>query len=90
MVEEAVRSRGFEIIEKKGTADFRVVYQACWPSSGHDVAVKVILPDIAGYSSSSGALRMGHTSRLNSNTPDSSHSTNTRGTRNGFTLSCAG
>jgi serine/threonine protein kinase len=47
VIKEVVRSHGFEIIEKIGAGGFGVVYRTHQSPVGRDVAIKVILPDIA-------------------------------------------
>ncbi|MGB3713721.1 MAG: protein kinase, partial [Candidatus Promineifilaceae bacterium] len=44
---ESVKSHGYELIEEIGAGGFGVVFRAHQPSVGRDVAIKIVLPEIA-------------------------------------------
>jgi serine/threonine protein kinase/tetratricopeptide (TPR) repeat protein len=47
MNSRSVNSRGYELKEEIGAGGFGVVYRATQPAVGRDVAIKVVLPEIA-------------------------------------------
>ncbi len=47
MDSQSISSRGYELKEEIGAGGFGVVYRATQPAVGRDVAIKVVLPEIA-------------------------------------------